>query len=209
MKIAIFGTSGFAREVADICLAADYSEILLIEKEGGDRVRGPFPVVPEADVDSLYSDGYVFAVGVGQNKIRKAIYNKFSYLKFPDLIHPSATFGWGQLQEILKHSGNIIAAGVRFTNNITMGDFGIYNLNSTVGHDCVIGDYVNIAPGANISGNVYLAEGCYIGTGAQILQGKSIDNKLAVGAYAVVGAGAVVVKEVPVSVTVKGVPAQI
>lgn len=209
MKIAIFGTSGFAREVADICLAADYSEILLIEKEGGDRVRGPFPVVQEADVDSLYSDGYVFAVGVGQNKIRKAIYNKFSYLKFPDLIHPSATFGWGQLQEILKHSGNIIAAGVRFTNNITMGDFGIFNLNSTVGHDCVIGDYVNIAPGANISGNVYLAEGCYIGTGAQILQGKSIDNKLAVGAYAVVGAGAVVVKEVPVSVTVKGVPAQI
>ena len=209
MKIAIFGTSGFAREVADICLAADYSEILLIEKEGGDRVRGPFPVVQEADVDSLYSDGYVFALGVGQNKIRKAIYNKFSYLKFPDLIHPSATFGWGQLQEILKHSGNIIAAGVRFTNNITMGDFGIYNLNSTVGHDCVIGDYVNIAPGANISGNVYLAEGCYIGTGAQILQGKSIDNKLAVGAYAVVGAGAVVVKEVPVSVTVKGVPAQI
>ncbi|MHB1407166.1 MAG: LbetaH domain-containing protein, partial [Desulfitobacteriaceae bacterium] len=148
-------------------------------------------------------------VGIGQNKIRKAIYNKFSYLKFPDLIHPSATFGWGQLQEILKHSGNIIAAGVRFTNNITMGDFGIFNYNSTVGHDCVIGDYVNIAPGANISGNVYLAEGCYIGTGAQILQGKSIDNKLAVGAYAVVGAGAVVVKEVPVSVTVKGVPAQI
>ncbi|MHB1407866.1 MAG: PglD-related sugar-binding protein, partial [Desulfitobacteriaceae bacterium] len=71
MKIAIFGTSGFAREVADICLAADYSEILLIEKEGGDRVRGPFPVVQEADVDSLYSDGYVFAFGVGQNKIRK------------------------------------------------------------------------------------------------------------------------------------------
>lgn len=209
MKIAIFGTSGFAREVADICLAADYSEILLIEKEGEDRAQGPFPVVQEDDVDSLYSDGYVFAVGVGQNKIRKAIYNKFSYLKFPDLIHPSATFGWGQLQEILKHSGNIIAAGVRFTNNITMGDFGIFNLNSTVGHDCVIGDYVNIAPGANISGNVYLAEGCYIGTGAQILQGKSIDNKLAVGAYAVVGAGAVVVKEVPVSVTVKGVPAQI
>lgn len=209
MKIAIFGTSGFAREVADICLAADYSEILLIEKEGEDRAQGPFPVVQEDDVDSLYSHGYVFAVGVGQNKIRKAIYNKFSYLKFPDLIHPSATFGWGQLQEILKHSGNIIAAGVRFTNNITMGDFGIYNLNSTVGHDCVIGDYVNIAPGANISGNVYLAEGCYIGTGAQILQGKSIDNKLAVGAYAVVGAGAVVVKEVPVSVTVKGVPAQI
>lgn len=208
MKIAIFGTSGFAREVADICLAADYSEILFIEKEGGDRVREPFPVVQEADVDSLYSDGYVFAIGVGQNKIRKAIYSRFSHLKFPNVIHPTATFGRDQLQEILKHRGNIVAAGVRFTNNIKIGNFGIFNLNSTMGHDCIIGDYVNMAPGANISGNVYLAEGCYIGTGAQILQGKSIDNKLTVGAYAVVGAGAVVVKDVPVGVTVKGVPAQ-
>ena len=72
----------------------------------------------------------------------------------------------------------------------------------------MIEDFVNLAPGANISGNVHLMEGAYVGTNASILQGKSIDNKLEIGAYATIGAGAAVIKSVQSFATVVGVPAR-
>lgn len=87
-------------------------------------------------------------------------------------------------------------------------NFDIYNLNCTIGHDCILNDYVNIAPGANVSGNVLLKEGAYIGTNATILQGSSIDNKMVIGLYSTVGAGAVVTKHVNAYDTVAGVPAK-
>jgi acetyltransferase-like isoleucine patch superfamily enzyme len=110
---------------------------------------------------------------------------------------------------MLNHNmGNIVTAGVCFTNNIETGNFGIYNLNATIGHDCVIKDFINIAPGANISGNVCLDELSYIGTGAAVLQGRDMNKKILIGRGSMVGAGAVVTKNVGAGLTVAGVPAK-
>jgi len=57
------------------------------------------------------------------------------------------------------------------------------NLNSTIGHDCVIGAYCNINPGCCISGNVKMGEGVDLGTGAAVIQGKQI------GEWSVIGGG--------------------
>ncbi|MFH4081957.1 sugar O-acyltransferase, partial [Acinetobacter baumannii] len=65
-----------------------------------------------------------------------------------------------------------------------------------------------IMPGANISGNVYLASKSYVGTGATILQGKDETNRMLIGAKSVVGAGSVVVKPVAEGVVVVGAPAK-
>lgn len=91
------------------------------------------------------------------------------------------------------------------TNKIQMGNFGVYNLNCTIGHDCVIEDFVTISPGANISGNVILSECSYIGTNTSILQGKSRAEKLVIGKNSIVGAGSVVTKNVPNNTIVKGI----
>jgi serine acetyltransferase len=114
--------------------------------------------------------------------------------------------GHGQLERLKMKKGNIITAGARFTNNIEWGDFGIFNLNCTVGHDCFLQDFVNIAPGANISGNVWIGQGAYIGTNAAVLQGKAVENKIRIGKFSVVGAGAVVTRSVPENTLVMGVP---
>lgn len=119
------------------------------------------------------------------------------------MIHPSATFGKSQLERFNKCIGNVITAGVRFTNNIEVSNFGVYNLNSTIGHDCIIDEYVNISPNASISGNVYLESQVFVGTNATIIQGKKI------GKCSVIGAGAVVIDNVPDNCTVAGVPAKI
>lgn len=116
--------------------------------------------------------------------------------------------GFKQSEFLRNNKGNIITAGVRFTNNIQMGNFGIYNLNCTIGHDCIIDDFVNIAPGSTISGNVKIKKGAYIGTNAAVIQGKSIDDKMIIGEFAVVGAGAVVTKDVDANSVVVGVPAR-
>lgn len=207
-KIAIFGASGFSREVADIVLTSISSEIVFIDLyPKSDKYFG-VPVVPEKEIGKLDDEGFLFIIGVGDNRKRKDIYKKFKDLNYPNIIHSSASMGFKQYDMLKNKKGNIITAGVRFTNNIKIGNFGIYNLNSTIGHDCIIRDFVNISPGTNISGNVFIDDGAYIGTNASILQGESIDNKISIGRFATVGAGAVVAKDVLQYSTVVGIPAK-
>lgn len=204
----IFGASGLSREVADIALDVGYTVVKFIDMvDGEDEITG-FEIVSEDWIVELDKEKVEFVIGVGESELREKIYTKFPKLNYINIIHPSVTFGKKQLEAINLQRGNIICAGARFTNNIKMGDFGLYNLNITVGHDCTIEDFVTISPGANISGNVLLKNCTYIGTGATVLQGKSIDRKLVIGRGSVVGAGAVVVKDVPENVIVKGIPAK-
>nr|WP_319488712.1 hypothetical protein [uncultured Caproiciproducens sp.] len=207
MKLAIFGTSGFSREVRDIAVLAGYDEIVFVGETEEQPIQG-FTVKTEDEIFSLVQEGFAFIIGIGNPKTRKAVWGKYSDLYFVNLIHPSATFGYRQQEETEKMAGNIVCAGVRMTNQITPGDFGIYNLNCTVGHDCIIEDFVTMSPGASISGNVLLQEGAYLGANSCVIQGKSITEKITVGRYATVGAGAVVTKNVSDNIIVKGVPAK-
>lgn len=208
MKIAIFGSSGFSREVADICLDIGYTEIVFLDDNISHEIINEFPILAEENVGLLASSQFHFVIGIGDNKIRKKVYEKFPQIPYVNIIHPSATFGRNQFRKFSETVGNIVTAGVRFTNNIEVGNFGIYNLNSTIGHDVIIDDFVTISPGANISGNVHLEEGSYIGTNAAIIQGKSLNEKLRIGKYSTVGAGAVVTRNVPEDTVVKGIPAK-
>jgi len=208
MKIAIFGASGFAREVRDIAYILGYTGIVFIEKKKEKYDINDFTIVEEDKIYTLSQQGYKFIIGIGNTKIRKEVRDKYPNLDYINLIHPTATFGYKQLAILNNKIGNIIFAGARITNNIEVGDFGIYYLNCTVAHDCIIEDFVTICPGANISGNVKLSIGAYIGANACILQGRSITEKMIIGKYATVAAGSVVTKNVLDHKIVKGVPAK-
>lgn len=207
MKVAIFGASGFSREVADICWASGIKKMVFVDKVSRPQKYYGIPTVDESVVYKLSDQGYKFVIGIGNNRIRKMIYEKYNRLPYINVIHPSATFGLGQREKMIECMGNIIASGVRFTNQINISNFGVFNLNSTIGHDCVIEDFVNICPGVNISGNVIIGEGSFIGTNACIIQG-SIDKPIIVGKNSVIGAGAVVIDDVQVGLTVAGIPAK-
>lgn len=207
MKLAIFGTSGFAREVRDIAVLIGCEEVVFL----GTAPEVPIPggqVAAEEAVPSLAGEGWVFSIGIGSPQTRKAIRERYPDLRYANLIHPTATFGFGQREELRGRMGNIVCAGVRMTNGILYGNFCIFNLNCTVGHDCIIEDFVTVSPGANVSGNVLLREGSYLGTNSCILQGKTAAEKRTVGCFATVGAGAVVTKNVPDHMVVKGIPAR-
>ena len=123
------------------------------------------------------------------------------------MIHPAATFGAGQRAAVEAQVGVIVCAGVRLTNHIEIGKFSIFNINATVGHDAVIGAFVNISPGANVSGNVDIGERCWIGTGAAINQGAP-GGKLVIGNDTVIGSGSVVVRACDPGSVYVGIPAR-
>ena len=207
-KIAIFGCSGFALEVADICYDLGYKTIILLSNETDTGKVNGLDIHSEMEVRNLHKLGYSFAIGIGDGLLRKKISEKYSDLKFPNLIHTSAIFGRGQKDAFNLKCGNIITAGVIFTNNIQVGNHGVFNLSATIGHDCIIEDYVSIMPSVNVSGNVHLKNGCMIGVGAVILQGK-MSEKLVVAEGAIVGAQSLVIKGVSPNTTVFGVPARV
>lgn len=206
-RLGIFGTSGMAREAGDVAFSLGYSPIY-IARSPSELKSWKFSseVILEADVERYKK--MPFIIGIGENSIRQRIAQRFlENIKFCNLIHPSATFGYEQRKVIENKRGVIVCAGVRFTNNIQVGNFNIFNQNATVAHDVIVEDFVHVAPGSVISGNVYIESRCWIGAGSTINQGTS-DIKLRIGADTTIGSGAVVIASCDAEAVYVGVPAK-
>ena len=206
-RVGIFGTSGMAREVGDIAFALGI-EPIYVARDGIELGNWNFPaqVILEQNLGQYHE--MPFVIGIGEGGVRKAIAGRFrDQLKFTNLIHPTATFGTSQREVLEKRIGTVVAAGVRLTSRVSVGDFCIFNQNVTVAHDCVVGNFVHVAPGANVSGNVHLQDGCWIGAGAVVNQGNS-DKKLRIGDNTIVGSGSVVVADCDSNAVYVGVPAR-
>ena len=108
-----------------------------------------------------------------------------------------------EMDNVLIREGACLSPFVTLTSNIRVGRCFHANLYSYVEHDCVIGDFVTLAPGAKVNGNVTIGDHAYIGSGVTIRQG------LTIGASAIVGMGAVVIRDAPPDVTVVGNPAKL
>ena len=152
------------------------------------------------DVSWLVSRPEVHVVvAVGGPSSKKRIVESIGESKFATLIHPDVRIR----SRIRIGGGSIICEGTQMTTNIKLGRHTIVNLGCTVGHDSVLEDFVTVAPGVNISGNVTIGTGTDLGTGSKIIQGINV------GRWTVVGAGAVVSRDLPANVTAVGVPARI
>lgn len=206
-SLGIFGTSGFARETRDVAAELGY-RVTFIAATAADAsgLDASDSVMLEAEL--RHATDMVFAIGIGDNNARKRVWQAHrDSLQFVNLIHPAATFGYNQRARIDTATGVVICAGARFMNGIAVGNFTVVSMNATIGHDVVIEDFVLVAPGANISGYVHLAERVWIGTGAAVRQGRR-DAPLTIGSGAVIGAGAVVIGDCDADATYAGVPAR-
>jgi sugar O-acyltransferase (sialic acid O-acetyltransferase NeuD family) len=205
--IGIFGTSGHAREVADVACDLGYHVIHVARSnEELDAWRFPGDVMLESELRPGLA--FPFVIGIGDNAIRRILAERFAgILHFGNLVHPSATFGQGQRGVVDAGRGIVVCAGVRFTNNVQVGNFTLFNLNASIGHDAIIGDFVNLAPGACISGNVHLQPGCLIGAGAVVNQGTPA-SPLIIGSDTTIGSGCVVIEDCEPHAVYVGVPAK-
>lgn len=221
--IVVVGAGGFGREVLDIVEAMNAAGAALDLLGSIDDSNASAPLLTRRGVEHLGSiDDYIagltpdvtpeynrgltrdvmpgFVIGIGAGDVRRATDARLASAGLAPmmLIHPMATVGGDNRIA----DGCILAAGARVTTNTALGRHTHLHVNSTVGHDSVLDDFVSVYPGATVSGNVHLAEGVTISTGANVLPGISI------GSGAFVGAGAVVTTDVAPGVTVAGVPAR-
>jgi sugar O-acyltransferase (sialic acid O-acetyltransferase NeuD family) len=150
---------------------------------------------------SAAPDELAFVVASGSNQLRREITEALirKGRKPHTVVHPSAIVS----PSATIDAGSMILAGAIIGPSTRIGCSSIVNHGASVDHDCVVGDYVNICPGARIGGGAYIGRDVFIGLNGSVLQGVRI------GDAAVVAAGAVVIAEVCANSTVAGVPAKL
>jgi sugar O-acyltransferase (sialic acid O-acetyltransferase NeuD family) len=203
--IVIIGAGGFGREVAwlieDINKEnTDWNILGFVDdnKEIHGTEMNGYEVL--GDIEWLKSQelNVVCAIGDPNTKKRTIERLKNSNNSFPVLIHPSVIYS----DRVSFGGGTIICAANIITTDIKIGNHVIINLDCTIGHDAILGDYTTVLPSVNVSGFVVTDESVSIGTGSAIIQGVKI------GKNTVVGAGSVVVKDLPENCTAVGAPAK-
>ena len=209
-NVVILGAGGLAREVywvfrdANNETANRWKVLGFIDENRANLGKGLCDLTVLGDLlwFKRAGIGQVKAVcGIGSPRAKRSMVERAARvgLEFCTIIHPSV-----QMSEYINLGyGTVITAGCILTTQIRIGNHVLLNLDTTIGHDVVVEDFANVAPGCHISGNVTLKEGTDLGTGAVVLQG------ITVGRWSTVGAGAVVVEDVPDNAVVVGVPAKV
>jgi sugar O-acyltransferase (sialic acid O-acetyltransferase NeuD family) len=195
-KIIIVGYSGHAFVVCDILIR---NEVLIKGYcDKMNRETNPYNLkYLGSENEYLFTDENVL-VAIGDNKIRKSIFeNLVNKVNFGNAYHPSAAIGFG------VQIGTMTTLGaLTIINPLTkIGKGVIINSCAIVEHECIIGDFVHIAPGAVIAGGVLVGDNTFIGARAVIKQGIKICEDV------IIGAGTVVLKDITEPGTYVGIPA--
>lgn len=208
--IFVIGTGGLAREMAQLLEQVNatsdrWSFEGFIGATGEDLGRDLGFGVVVGDDDWLIESSIEadLIIGIGYPAVRARALARYVALGpqfgYPNLVHPSAVL---DDRRVRIGRGNVITAGCIFTCDIEVGDFNLFNWQTTIGHDATIASYCVLNPSVNVSGSVRIGDRVLVGTGAQILENRVI------GPDATIGAGAVVTRDVTDGTTVVGVPAK-
>ncbi|MDJ1502655.1 acetyltransferase [Xanthocytophaga agilis] len=203
----IIGAKGFAKEVLEIAYQINLTDNLAffdnVSTDIPDILYDKFPVIKTFEEASNYFTKYGngFNLGIGNPSSRAALYKRFIELGgIPtSIISPFANIG--HYNNKIGECVNIMT-GTVITNDVTIGRGSLINLNCTIGHDTIMGEFCELSPGVHVSGNCQIGDYCNIGTGAVILP------KVKLGRNVIVGAGAVVTKDVDENTLVVGMPAK-
>jgi len=203
----IYGHGGFAREVNAFLkkeYAKNYVEFVVDDEYYNEQEKSQV-ISYSTFIDCFDKSEDEIVVAIGDPADRKSIVQKLhsvdwllNYSSFPNLLLKKSLKG--RCIVTSAYQGNIFCPGSIITCNITIGSHNHFNLNTTIGHDCIIGDYNTFSPGVNISGNVTIGDECYFGTNCSVRQGVTICNQVTIGM------GAVVLNDITEPGTYVGVP---
>lgn len=208
---AVYGASGFGREVmplarTQLVTLGHPKECLYFIDDNypADQING-HRVVKYAEFLRIPAPRRTVTLAIANSQVRERLAKQCE----ADGIEPwSIRAGNLVVMDNVEISpGAILSPFVTITSNIKIGLHFHANIYSYVAHDCVIGDFVTLAPAVKCNGNVVVEDHAYIGTGAILKQGQP-GRPLVIGRGAVVGMGAVVTKDVPPGTVVVGNPAR-
>ena len=195
-KITLFGGGAHAKVLID-CLEqeARYEVAVILDDHPSVPQIMTYDVSQRID-NSPYEE-VAGIISITNGTIRKKIADAL-LCEFITTIHPTA------IVSPYAHLGvgTQILAGVIVNAGAKLGDHCIVNTGTVVEHDCVLSDFVHLAPHTTIGGGVK------IGCCTQIGIGSCVIPNVTIGANVTVGAGSVVVTDLPDNCTAEGVPAK-
>ena len=168
MKLALFGYGGHAREVAS---QIDQKVTFFVDDEYANDVAKP--------ISKFNPEEYVMMVAVADSKDRFDIVQKLpKETQYFTYIHPTVLI---MDDNIELGEGSFIGANSILTTNIKIGKHAILNRGNQIGHDCIIGGYFSMMPGAIVSGNVTIHDLVYMGTNSTIREKISVHRGSTIG----------------------------
>jgi acetyltransferase EpsM len=203
-KLIIIGAGGNSKVIIDLlhCRMRAGEPLQILGILDDDRRKTGlmgYPSLGAVSEAETYRDApdVFFINGIGDNGIRKLLYERHPGLRYAVAIHPSALIGSG----VRLGEGTVVMAGAIINVDSVIGRMALINTGAVVEHDNRVGDFAHVASGAATAGNVRIGELTLLGTGARVIPG------VAIGRNAVIGAGAVVVSNIPDDCVAVGVPA--
>lgn len=188
-KIAILGYSGHGLVVADAAIQQGIKLNCYLEKQPVSF--NPFNLQYLGNENSASFKEWdkieSIILGIGDNHIRKEVVKSLSKEDiFLNIVHPDSS-----MSNIIElGTGNFISRNVSINTGVKIGNHCIINTSAVIEHECRLENFVHVAPGATLAGNVSIGESAFIGANSVIKQGVNI------GKNAIVGAGAVVLRDI-------------
>jgi len=175
MKKCIIGAGGFGKEVYwSLSMMERIGAVFFVDDnyyDGSDSLILP--------LSKFNPNEYEVVVAVANPSAREKIVNSLpKNTKYFTHIHPSVQIHGPDVEIGV---GSIICAGTIITTNVKIGKHSHLNLITTIGHDCVIGDYFTTAPGVQISGNETIGNKVYFGTRSCIKQKLTVCDDVTIG----------------------------
>ncbi|HWT73649.1 MAG TPA: acetyltransferase [Mobilitalea sp.] len=209
-NILLLGAGGHCLSVLDSLMElAWYDKIGVVDKNYSSENAGncnpcleKFMVGDDSDLPRLFSEGYTNAfitVGsIGNTSSRRKLYLLLKQIGYqmPNIIDCNGVVS----KNASLGEGIYVGKNAVINAFSEVGNCAILNTSSTIEHECKIGDFVHIAPGCTLCGNVQVEEDTHIGAGSVIKQGIHI------GKNTMIGMGSVVLGDIKSGVTAFGSP---
>lgn len=208
MDVLVIGASGHGRVVIDLLEREGRHTIVGLADsihEVGSSFCGYAVLGRDTEIATL-QERYGFKgvlVAIGDNWARSEVVARVRHelpgVCFPAVVHPSCIIG----NDVAIQDGSVVLAGSIVNAGARIGKHCIINTRASIDHDCELGNFASVAPGATLGGRVR------VGMFTAISLGSSIIHRITIGEHTVIGAGAVVVTDIPERCVAYGVPARV
>lgn len=173
--IILVGFGGHAKSVADCIERGNQFNIVgyTDNKESDSKYKylGDDSVLKEYFDRGIHN--VVICLGyLGKGDIRERLYRKIKDIgyEFPVISDPSAIIA----ESALIGEGTFIGKGAIVNAEANIGKMCIVNTMSLVEHECEVDDFVHIAVGAIVCGQVKIGKSAFLGANSTVIQCRTI-----------------------------------
>jgi len=192
----LYGAGGHAKVIISCLRANGLSIAGIFDDDLSKKELGLIPVLGSYRVENEPQEPLILSIG--NNHIRRKIAALIQH-RFGKVIHPSAIVD----PSVQVGEGTVVLHNAVLQADVKIGRHVIINTSVSVDHECSIEDFVHIAPGAILCGNVYVGEETMIGAGT------TVTPNLKIGKHCLIAAGSVITKNIPDFAIVRGNPARV